>query len=75
MELASPDVAYGVVRSSALTAGGNRKRFLDPEYYVIQVCRIVGKVIACIKVCGGIFLFQFYILLCIFPCLLRETSS
>lgn len=41
VELASPDVTYGVVRSSALTDGERRQRFLDPERYVIQVCRDV----------------------------------
>lgn len=35
---ASTQVVAGVVRSSTLTEEGRRQRYLDPEYYVIQVC-------------------------------------
>ncbi|XP_050689127.1 chitooligosaccharidolytic beta-N-acetylglucosaminidase-like isoform X3 [Eriocheir sinensis] len=40
---ASTQVAAGVVRSSTLTAEGRRQRYLDPEYYVIQVTSAGAK--------------------------------
>ena len=50
VEETTPGVTYGVVRSSALTEGGRRKRFLDPNYYVVQVCKDVC-VCVCVCVC------------------------